>query len=225
MSAQVLAVFLSTAQPWQVEVTGYCPCSLCCGRWAVYGITASGVPAKGKLVAAPREIPFGTQIYVPGYAEGPVTVLDRGGAIKGDRLDLLFPTHAQAAQWGKRKMIVYTSPREQKPDASVRVATAPRPAAPVQTPAPPPAKASVPPPAKTAPSPPAKTPPSPPAQRRMRTTPDAWAVRDAWLSREPVIAFRLSPEMARTLTAMHRVERLFPREDPTGTWFIRDESD
>ena len=79
------------------RVTAYCPCEKCCGRFSD-GITASGAPAKGKLIAAPKSIPFGTWIDIEGY--GYAEVLDRGGAIKGNRLDLLFPTHQEALNWG-----------------------------------------------------------------------------------------------------------------------------
>ena len=79
------------------RVTAYCPCEKCCGRWAD-GITASGTRADHRLVAAPREFPFGTEMRIPGY--GTVRVEDRGGAIRGDRLDVLFPTHAEALVWG-----------------------------------------------------------------------------------------------------------------------------
>ena len=86
--------------------TAYCPCRQCCGPNAT-GITASGARARGYLVAADRSIPFHTPVSIPGYAKGrPVPVLDRGGAIKGDRLDLLFPTHSQARAWGKRWVTV-----------------------------------------------------------------------------------------------------------------------
>jgi 3D (Asp-Asp-Asp) domain-containing protein len=67
-------------------VTAYCPCRICCGP-AARGITASGTRADHRLAAAPRHIPFGTRIDVPGY--GRVEVEDRGGAIKGNRLDVL----------------------------------------------------------------------------------------------------------------------------------------
>jgi len=97
---------LVTVEPWHVRVTGYCPCPVCCGRHAD-GLTASGAVAKGKLVAAPKRFRFGTSILVPGYHSEPVPVLDRGGAIKGNRLDLLFPTHQEAVEWGSRKMTVY----------------------------------------------------------------------------------------------------------------------
>lgn len=87
-------------------VTGYCPCSVCCGKHAD-GRTAAGYSVftnGGKLVAADtRLLPFGSLLQVPGYAgEQVVPVLDRGGKIKGPRLDLLFPTHQLARQWGKQ---------------------------------------------------------------------------------------------------------------------------
>jgi 3D (Asp-Asp-Asp) domain-containing protein len=94
----------------QMVVTAYCPCKLCCGPKAC-GITASGmsVYTNGmKLVAADAALmPFGTLVSLPGYARGrPVPVLDRGGAIKGNRLDILLPTHAQALAWGRRTVTV-----------------------------------------------------------------------------------------------------------------------
>ena len=87
-------------------VTAYCPCVICCGSYSD-GLTASGRPAEGFLVAAPLDIPFGTLLRIPGYAGGyPVPVLDRGGAIKGNRLDVLFPTHIEALRWGRQYLKV-----------------------------------------------------------------------------------------------------------------------
>ena len=83
-----------------MRVTAYCPCKKCCGRWSD-GITASGKPVTangGRFCAATRDIPFNSMIYIPGY--GCVPVFDRGRAIRGDRLDLFFPSHKQARQWG-----------------------------------------------------------------------------------------------------------------------------
>lgn len=87
-------------------VTAYCPCRKCCGPNA-QGLTASGKPVShngGRFVAADTSVlGFGTKLVIPGYADGaPVEVIDRGGAIKGDRLDVYFPTHAEALQWGRR---------------------------------------------------------------------------------------------------------------------------
>ncbi|HWP40927.1 MAG TPA: 3D domain-containing protein [Tepidisphaeraceae bacterium] len=91
-----------------MEVTAYCPCSKCCGPNA-QGITASGKHVSynhGKFVAADtRILPFGTRLLIPGYAAEPVEVIDRGGAIKGNKLDVFFPTHEQALKWGRQKMV------------------------------------------------------------------------------------------------------------------------
>ena len=87
----------------EMNVSAYCICSECCGEWAD-GITASGKPAEGKLIAAPRNYSFGTVMEVPGY--GRAIVEDRGGAIKGNKIDLLFPTHQEALVWGRQYITV-----------------------------------------------------------------------------------------------------------------------
>ncbi len=88
---------LTSEPPALYRVTAYCPKSCCTGKWAD-GITASGKPAVGLIVAAPSDTKFGTVLDIPGY--GRATVRDRGGAIKGNRLDVLFPTHQEALNWG-----------------------------------------------------------------------------------------------------------------------------
>jgi 3D (Asp-Asp-Asp) domain-containing protein len=93
-----------------MEVTAYCPCTKCCGDNA-QGITASGKRVThnaGRFVAADtRILPFNTQLSIPGYHDGqPVPVLDRGGAIKGNKLDVYFDSHETAKQWGRRMIPV-----------------------------------------------------------------------------------------------------------------------
>ncbi|MEO6437055.1 MAG: 3D domain-containing protein [Tepidisphaeraceae bacterium] len=93
-----------------MEVTAYCPCKKCCGPGAK-GITASGRRVShnnGLFVAADTSVlPFHTKLEIPGYAQGQaVPVLDRGGAIKGRKLDVFFPSHDEARQWGRRKIEV-----------------------------------------------------------------------------------------------------------------------
>jgi len=93
-----------------MEVTAYCPCKKCCGRNA-RGLTASGFKVThnaGLFVAADTALlPFHTRVLIPGYAgEKAVPVLDRGGAIKGNRIDVFFPTHQQALEWGRRTIEV-----------------------------------------------------------------------------------------------------------------------
>jgi len=109
---KVSHLFLS-ACPY-FEITAYCPCEKCCGRFSD-GITASGhkIAKDDKFVAAPPFIPFGTLLAIPGYAGGlPVPVLDRGGAIKGNKLDVFFGDkdgisgHQRALNWGRRQLEV-----------------------------------------------------------------------------------------------------------------------
>lgn len=89
----------------EYRVTAFCPGPCCCGEFAD-GITASGhvIQPGDKFVAAPREIPYGTSLEIPGY--GIVTVQDRGGSIKGKRLDVFFSSHQEALEWGVRNLKV-----------------------------------------------------------------------------------------------------------------------
>src|SRR5437764_15349003 len=83
----------------RMEVTAYCPCQKCCGENA-QGITASGHDVSynnSRFVAADTDqLPFGTKLIIPGYNAAPVEVIDRGGAVKGNKLDLFYPTHEEA---------------------------------------------------------------------------------------------------------------------------------
>src|SRR5436853_410770 len=70
------------------------------------GITASGHTVSyngGRFVAADTDVlPFKTKLIIPGYNAAPVEVIDRGGAIKGNKLDLYYPTHEEAMEWGRQ---------------------------------------------------------------------------------------------------------------------------
>ena len=94
----------------RMRVTAYSPDARSCGNHAD-GITASGYSVEtngGHMVAADRRFfPFGSLLSIPGYAEGTIVpVLDRGGAIKGNRLDVLYPTHERARSWGVQYLYV-----------------------------------------------------------------------------------------------------------------------
>lgn len=98
------------ARTMTMLVTAYSPDERSCGKWAD-GITASGysVWTNGmKMVAADTSIlPFGSLVSIPGYDDGSVVpVLDRGGKIKGRRLDVLYPTHERALKWGAQRLEV-----------------------------------------------------------------------------------------------------------------------
>lgn len=96
-----------------MRVTGYSPDHRSCGEFAdgqtatLHSVWTNGM----RLVAAdPKVLPYGSLLTVPGYADGEIVpVLDCGGAIKGARLDLLFPTHETARRWGVQdvKVVVW----------------------------------------------------------------------------------------------------------------------
>ena len=94
----------------KLRVTAYAPDPRC--TYPFPGTTtASGMSVKtngGRLVAADTSlIPLHSLVSVPGYAGGStVPVLDRGGAIKGSRLDILLPTFDQAKNWGSKTLEV-----------------------------------------------------------------------------------------------------------------------
>jgi len=100
---------IPTVRIVMMEVTAYCPCPKCCGPKAA-GITASGKAIgynEGRFVAADSSLPFGTKLVIPGYSAGQqVEVIDRGGAIKGNKLDVFFATHTEALKWGRRHIAV-----------------------------------------------------------------------------------------------------------------------
>ena len=93
-----------------MRVTAYSPDHRSCGVFAdgqtatLHSVWTNGM----RLVAAdPKVLPYGTMLTVPGYADGEIVpVLDCGGAIKGARLDLLYPTHERALQWGVQDLRV-----------------------------------------------------------------------------------------------------------------------
>jgi len=92
----------------QMRVTAYCPCEQCCGRDSK-GITSCGYKIRtgDTFVAADGRYPFGTEMLIPGYSNSqPVQVFDRGGAIKGNRLDVFFGTHEEALEWGVKHLKV-----------------------------------------------------------------------------------------------------------------------
>lgn len=112
-----------------VLVTGYCNCGDCCGwrfSWLGFGppvytygpmkgqrkeigVTARGTVAHlGTVAADPKVFPFGTRLLIPGYGTG--VVEDVGGAIKGKHIDVWFPSHQTALNWGRRNLKVVTLP-------------------------------------------------------------------------------------------------------------------
>lgn len=69
------------------------------------GITATGINLKSnpdmKVIAVDSNvIKLGTKVYVEGY--GYAIAGDTGGSIKGNKIDVFFPTKAEAYKWGRK---------------------------------------------------------------------------------------------------------------------------
>lgn len=82
----------------EFKLTAYCACEECNGKW-VGEPTASGTEMTvGRTVAVdPEVIPLGSTVYINGFA---YVAEDTGSAIKGNRIDVLLPTHEEALDFG-----------------------------------------------------------------------------------------------------------------------------
>lgn len=98
----------------EFTITYYCACRMCCGKEESdpnYGITATGTLAtEGRTVAVdPSVIPYGTEIRII-YPDGEQRTYiseDRGGAIKGNRIDVFMETHEKALKAGIKTAEVF----------------------------------------------------------------------------------------------------------------------
>lgn len=75
-------------------------------------ITATGSTVRvGTVAVDPRYIPYGTRMFIitndGSYVYGVAEAEDCGGAIKGDRVDLYFPTYAECMAFGWRTCTIY----------------------------------------------------------------------------------------------------------------------
>ena len=73
------------------------------------GVTSTGFNLKknpnAKIIAVdPKVIPLGTKVWVEGYGEA--IAADKGGAIKGNKIDVFMPTTKKAYSWGRRTVTV-----------------------------------------------------------------------------------------------------------------------
>ena len=82
------------------------------------GITASGRTARPHhTIAAPPDVPIGTKVYIPELVkfcaqrgitiDGIFTVEDRGGGIKGDKIDVYMEDIRMSRIWGRRTVSVH----------------------------------------------------------------------------------------------------------------------
>ena len=75
-------------------------------------ITATGTTVRiGTVAVDPSIIPYGTRMFIVSddgtYIYGIATAEDCGGGIKGDRIDLYYPTYEECMEFGRRPCTIY----------------------------------------------------------------------------------------------------------------------
>lgn len=100
----------------EFTLTAYCPCVKCCGEWSAehpsrigtdyVQKTASGtIPIAGRTVSVDTSvIPFGSIVVINGHE---YVAEDRGGAIKGNKVDVYFDSHDEALEFGRQMAEVF----------------------------------------------------------------------------------------------------------------------
>ncbi len=103
-------LFVNSLKAEVFKATAYCSCKQCCDKdpsdkW--YGITASGKKAKWGTVAVDRKvIKLGSKLRIDGFPDTIFRAEDVGGAIKGKHIDVWFPSHKEAVQFGIQDIVV-----------------------------------------------------------------------------------------------------------------------
>ncbi len=102
--------FVNNVKAEVFKATAYCSCERCCDkdpsdRW--YGITASGKRAQWGTVAVDRRvIKLGSKLRIEGYPDTIFRAEDVGGAIKGNHIDVWFPSHSEALEFGVQNIVI-----------------------------------------------------------------------------------------------------------------------
>jgi 3D (Asp-Asp-Asp) domain-containing protein len=100
--AQVSRGQSPNGQAFYVNSTAYTAnCNGCSGNTAT-GLNLRANPNAKVIAVDPRIIPLGSKVYVEGY--GYAIAADTGGGIKGYKVDVFFPSNAEAFRWGIRKV-------------------------------------------------------------------------------------------------------------------------
>ncbi|MFJ7890451.1 ubiquitin-like domain-containing protein [Lysinibacillus xylanilyticus] len=100
-------VLLGSTEPvsgseFYVIATAYTPyCKGCTGTSAT-GINLRLNPEMKAIAVDPSVIKLGSKVWVEGY--GTAVAVDTGGAIKGNKIDILVQTEIQAINWGVKRV-------------------------------------------------------------------------------------------------------------------------
>jgi len=88
--------------PFTINASAYTAAADECGKSD--GITSSGIKvAEKRTLACPPNLPFGTKLSIEGMGE--FRCEDRGGAIKGNHIDIYMQTKNEAFAFGRRNLV------------------------------------------------------------------------------------------------------------------------
>ena len=92
----------TSGKEFYVTATAYTPyCEGCSGTSAT-GLNLRANSALKVVAVDPSVIKLGSKVWVEGY--GTAIAADTGGAIKGNKIDILVQSDAQARNWGRKKV-------------------------------------------------------------------------------------------------------------------------
>ncbi|WP_391119277.1 LysM peptidoglycan-binding domain-containing protein [Psychrobacillus sp. L3] len=106
----VAKTVVKTAQPKSatkeitVSSTAYTASCKGCSGVTSTGIDLRANPNKKVISVDPTVIPLGSKVWVEGYGEA--IAGDTGGSIKGNKIDIFFPTKDSALNWGRKTVKV-----------------------------------------------------------------------------------------------------------------------
>ncbi|MCC8127915.1 MAG: 3D domain-containing protein [Clostridiales bacterium] len=86
------------------RTTAYCPCYACSEGYGRHTCTGATARSGHTIAVDPRVIPFGSKVLINGVV---YTAEDRGGAVRGNHIDIFFDNHAQTWQYGTRTAEVF----------------------------------------------------------------------------------------------------------------------
>lgn len=98
--AQIASRGSESGREIHVTSTAYTAnCSGCSGTTAT-GVNLHANPNLKVIAVDPNVIPLGSKVHVEGY--GYAVAADTGGAIKGNKIDVFFPSKQDAINWGRK---------------------------------------------------------------------------------------------------------------------------
>ncbi|UDK94991.1 DUF348 domain-containing protein [Lysinibacillus sphaericus] len=92
----------ASGKEFYVTATAYTPYCKGCSGTSATGINLRSGSGLKVIAVDPSVIKLGSKVWVEGY--GTAIAGDTGGSIKGNKIDILVQTDAQARNWGRKKV-------------------------------------------------------------------------------------------------------------------------